>query len=78
MSGEAGPAPGQEALQAGKSKVEILSLEPAGSCAVQPTFSDGHATGIYAWEYLYQLGENQDSLWTEYLEKLNNAGASRA
>jgi DUF971 family protein len=72
-----GHGPGQEVLQAGKSKVEIRSLEPVGSYAVQPVFSDGHATGIYSWEYLRYLGENQDRLWTEYLEKLGRAGASR-
>jgi len=72
-----GHGPGQEVLQVGKSKVEIRSLEPVGSYAVQPAFSDGHATGIYSWEYLYHLGENQDRLWAEYLEKMNKAGASR-
>ena len=72
-----GHGPGQEVLQAGKSKVEIRSLEPVGSYAVQPAFSDGHSTGIYSWEYLYHLGENQERLWEEYLEKLAKAGASR-
>jgi DUF971 family protein len=72
-----GHGPGQEVLQSGKSKVEIRSLEPVGSYAVQPVFSDGHATGIYSWEYLHYLGENQDRLWTEYLDKLGKAGASR-
>jgi DUF971 family protein len=64
-------------LQAGKSKVEILSLEPVGSYAVQPTFSDGHATGIYSWEYLYELGEKQERLWADYLATMARAGASR-
>ncbi len=72
-----GHGPGQEVLQVGKRKVEIRSLEPVGSYAVQPAFSDGHATGIYAWEYLYYLGENQPRLWTEYLERLAQAGAGR-
>ena len=72
-----GHGPGQEVLQVGKSKVEIRSLEPVGSYAVQPAFSDGHATGIYSWEYLRHLGENQERLWQEYLEKLSKAGASR-
>ncbi len=72
-----GHGPGQEVLQVGKSKVEIRSLEPVGSYAVQPVFSDGHATGIYSWEYLHYLGENQDRLWSEYLEKLAQAGGSR-
>jgi DUF971 family protein len=72
-----GHGPGQEVLQAGKRAVEIRSLEPVGSYAVQPQFSDGHNTGIYSWDYLYELGENQDSLWNEYLRKLAAAGASR-
>jgi DUF971 family protein len=72
-----GHGAGQEVLQAGKREVEIRTLEPVGSYAVQPAFSDGHATGIYSWEYLYHLGENQDRLWAEYLAKLENAGASR-
>jgi len=44
---------------------------------VQPVFSDGHATGIYSWDYLYYLGENQERLWAEYLDRLAKAGASR-
>ena len=72
-----GHGPGQEVLQTGKRGVGILSLEPVGSYAVQPTFSDGHATGIYSWEYLYHLGESQAGLWAEYLDKMARAGASR-
>ena len=72
-----GHGPGQEVLQVGKRNVEIRGLEPVGSYAVQPQFSDGHNTGIYSWEYLYELGENHDSLWSEYLTKLAAAGASR-
>lgn len=72
-----GHGPGQEVLQAGKRDVEIRSLEPVGSYAVQPVFSDGHSTGIYSWEYLYELGENQEALWARYLERLGAAGASR-
>jgi len=72
-----GHGPGQEVLQVGKREVEIRALEPVGSYAVQPSFSDSHATGIYSWQYLYHLGENQDRLWAEYLEKLDKAGASR-
>jgi DUF971 family protein len=72
-----GHGPGQEVLQAGKRNVEIRALEPVGSYAVQPQFSDGHNTGIYSWEYLYELGENQDKLWSKYLSELKAAGASR-
>jgi DUF971 family protein len=72
-----GHGPGQEVLQTGKREVEIRSLEPVGSYAVQPVFSDGHSTGIYSWEYLYELGQNQERLWAQYLERLAAAGASR-
>ena len=72
-----GHGPGQEVLQTGKRDVDIRSLEPVGSYAVQPQFSDGHNTGIYSWDYLYELGENQDKLWSQYLEKLKAAGARR-
>jgi DUF971 family protein len=72
-----GHGPGQEVLQVGKRAVEIRALEPVGSYAVQPTFSDGHSTGIYSWEYLHELGENQEKLWAQYLEKLAAAKASR-
>jgi DUF971 family protein len=72
-----GHGPGQEVLQTGKRNVEIRALEPVGSYAVQPQFSDGHNTGIYAWEYLYELGHNQQKLWSQYLDKLKAAGASR-
>jgi len=72
-----GHGPGQEVLQAGKRAVEIRSLEPVGSYAVQPTFSDGHSTGIYSWEYLYELGRDQEKRWADYLAKLERAGASR-
>ena len=72
-----GHGPGQEVLQTGKQAVEISSMEPVGSYAVQPQFSDGHGTGIYSWDYLYELGQNQDKMWREYLAKLKAAGASR-
>ena len=72
-----GHGPGQEVLQTGKRNVEIRSLEPVGSYAVQPVFSDGHSTGIYSWDYLYELGNQQDELWSNYLEQLAAAGASR-
>jgi DUF971 family protein len=72
-----GHGPGQEVLQVGKRAIEIRALEPVGSYAVQPQFSDGHNTGIYSWDYLYELGETQEKLWSQYLEKLKAAGASR-
>jgi DUF971 family protein len=72
-----GHGPGQEVLQTGKRDIEIRALEPVGSYAVQPQFSDGHGTGIYSWDYLYELGENQEKLWADYLAKLEQAGATR-
>jgi DUF971 family protein len=72
-----GHGPGQEVLQTGKREVEIRNLEPVGSYAVQPAFSDGHSTGIYSWDYLYELGSKQEKMWSEYLAKLEAAGASR-
>jgi DUF971 family protein len=72
-----GHGPGQEQLQIGKKDVTIVSAEPVGHYGVQPTFSDGHATGIYSWDLLYELGSNQQSLWTQYLERMKAAGASR-
>ena len=72
-----GHGPGQEVLQTGKRAVEIRSVEPVGSYAIQPVFSDGHSTGIFSWDYLYHLGENQEKMWREYLAKLEAAGASR-
>jgi len=72
-----GHGPGQEVLQIGKKNVDVTRLEPVGSYAVQPTFSDGHDTGIYSWEYLYELGANREAMWAEYLERMKAAGASR-
>ena len=74
-----GHGPGQEVLQVGKRDVEILTLEPSGSYAVQPTFSDGHSTGIYSWDYLFWLGPNREKLWREYLQRLESGrGEPRA
>ena len=72
-----GHGPGQEVLQVGKRDVEISSLEPSGSYAVQPTFSDGHESGIYSWDYLYFLGSQQEQLWADYERRLAEAGVDR-
>jgi DUF971 family protein len=72
-----GHGPGQEVLQIGKKNVEIKSIEPVGTYAVQPVFSDGHDTGIYSWDYFYSLGTNQDEMWQHYLQRMEEAGASR-
>lgn len=72
-----GHGPGQEVLQIGKKNVEITQLEPVGTYAVQPVFSDGHDTGLYSWDYLYSLGMHQDEMWQHYLQRMAEAGASR-
>jgi DUF971 family protein len=72
-----GHGPGQEVLQAGKKDVAIVSVEPVGNYAVKLVFSDGHDTGLYSWEYLYSIGNDQDALWQDYLNRLADAGASR-
>ncbi|HSV21145.1 MAG TPA: DUF971 domain-containing protein [Casimicrobiaceae bacterium] len=72
-----GHGPGQETLQVGKRDVTIQNVEPVGHYALRPTFSDGHDTGIYSWEYLHELGAHHDEFWQRYLDRLNAAGASR-
>lgn len=72
-----GHGPGQEVLQAGKREVNIRAIEPVGAYAVKLAFSDGHDTGLYSWEYLHELGRNQEWLWRAYLDRLEKAGASR-
>ncbi len=72
-----GHAPGQEVLQVGKENVNITHIEPVGSYAVCLFFDDGHSTGIYSWDWLHQLGTNQDSLWKQYLERLAKSGYQR-
>ncbi|KRA06553.1 gamma-butyrobetaine hydroxylase-like domain-containing protein [Acidovorax sp. Root568] len=72
-----GHGPGQEVLQTGKRNVALINLEPVGNYAVKPTFSDGHDSGIFTWDYLYELGQKQDALWAQYTERLAAAGADR-
>ena len=72
-----GHGPGQETLQTGKRHVLITDVEAVGHYAVRPTFSDGHDTGLYTWDYLYRLGAEQDRLWRQYLERLAAAGLER-
>ena len=72
-----GHGPGQETLQVGKRDVTIAEVEPVGHYAIQPRFSDGHDSGIYSWDYLYELGNDQDALWERYLARLAAACASR-
>ena len=72
-----GHGPGQETLQAGKRDITIEEVEAVGHYAIRPKFSDGHDTGIYSWDYLYGLGDEQDELWQRYVDRLAAAGGSR-
>jgi len=72
-----GHGPGQETLQVGKREVTIVDVEAVGHYAIRPKFSDGHDTGIYSWDYLYELGIRQDAMWQQYLARMASAGASR-
>ena len=73
----AGHGPGQEVLQVGKEDINISSLEPVGNYAIKIIFDDGHSTGIYTWDYLYDLGANYDLKWRSYLQRLEDAGFER-
>jgi DUF971 family protein len=72
-----GHSPEQEILQTGKQDVNINHIEPVGSYAVQLNFSDGHNSGLYSWDLLYRYGLNQDKMWQHYLQRMDEAGASR-
>ena len=72
-----GHGPGQAVLQTGKREVDIVDLVPVGNYAVQPTFSDGHSSGIFSWDYLYFLGTQQTELWADYNARLLAAGRER-
>lgn len=72
-----GHGPGQEVLQTGKRDVTVVDIEQIGHYAVKPTFSDGHDSGLFTWEYLYFLGAEQEALWRQYEERLKAAGAER-
>ena len=72
-----GHGPGQETVQTGKRHVDLVAIEPVGNYAVQPTFSDGHSSGLYTWDYLYLLGSQQEQLWKDYFAQLKAAGVER-
>lgn len=72
-----GHGPGQEVLQLGKEQVNITAIEPIGNYAIKLVFDDGHDTGIYSWETLYEMGESQEALWQDYLQRLQQAGHKR-
>ena len=73
-----GHGPGQDVLQIGKEDVSIDRIEPVGNYAIRLCFDDGHDTGLYSWEELWQLGQNKDELWHRYLERLAAAGHKRS
>jgi DUF971 family protein len=72
-----GHGPGQEVLQIGKENVNISAVESVGAYAVKLIFDDGHDSGIYSWETLYELGSQQEAYWQAYLEELEKAGYER-
>ena len=72
-----GHGPGQEVLQTGKREVTVNGIEPMGNYAIRPMFSDGHDSGLFTWSYLYKLGREQETLWASYLQRLEEAGATR-
>ena len=72
-----GHGPGQEVLQTGKKEVNVNRIEPVGSYAIQLHFSDGHDTGIYSWDLLYDYGLRQEEMWRHYLRRMEEAGANR-
>lgn len=72
-----GHGPGQEVLQLGKEGVNIEEIEPVGHYAVKLGFDDNHDTGLYSWDYLYELGTTYDEKWASYLERLKEAGHER-
>jgi DUF971 family protein len=72
-----GHGPGQETLQTGKREVAVTAVEPVGHYAIKPTFSDGHDSGLFTWDYLYRLGREQEALFAQYLERLAAAGLER-
>ena len=72
-----GHSPDQKQIVTGRRHVGIMSLEPIGRYALRIVFDDLHDSGIYSWKLLYELGEDQDRLWAEYLAELEAKGLSR-
>jgi DUF971 family protein len=73
-----GHSPSERRTVSGKQNVEILGVQPIGNYAVRLDFDDMHATGIFSWEYLFELGQNREKYWREYLDELAEKGLSRA
>ena len=72
-----GHGPGEGVLQVGKEDINIVAIDPVGNYAIKPTYDDGHSSGIYSWDYLYELGTNYDQYWQRYLERLKEANYER-
>lgn len=72
-----GHTPSQKVTVPGKRRVGIVRLEPVGNYAVRIVFDDGHATGIFSWSYLYEIGQSQETVWANYLANLEAQGLSR-
>lgn len=72
-----GHGPGQEVLQVGKEAVNITAIEPVGLYAVKLVFDDGHDSGLYTWQHMYELGEGYEKNWQDYLQRLSQAGHRR-
>ncbi|BCL77269.1 hypothetical protein JHS3_30050 [Jeongeupia sp. HS-3] len=72
-----GHGAGPGVLQTGKREVNIVAIEPVGNYAVKLVFDDGHDSGLYSWDWLFELGRDQTTLWQDYLDKLTAHGASR-
>ena len=72
-----GHSEAEAVLQTGKSAVMVTEVEPVGHYAIRISFDDGHNTGLYSFEWLYELGQNREHLWQDYLARLEQAGASR-
>lgn len=73
-----GHGPGQETLQVGKEDVNITEIIPVGNYAIKLVFDDNHDSGLYSWDYLYEIGQNYEANWQDYLERLKAAGHSRS
>ncbi len=72
-----GHGPGQEVLQIDKEQVNIVAIEPVGNYAIRLIFSDAHNSGLYSWDYLYELGSQRQQKWNDYLHRLNEASHKR-
>jgi len=72
-----GHGPGQEVLQTDKENVNIVAIEPVGHYAVRLIFDDSHNSGLYSWDYLYELGTQRSDKWQQYLARLEQAGVKR-